>query len=401
VPDGTTIVLRGVDRAAFVTALTMRLRAAGIGVGLTAAEAFARALAVARLDAVGPVYWAARITLVRRHDDLAAFDGVFADVFNTEIAALDRLTPTRGRQRPQTKGGSAEPGQKPSGRSDDAQPLPWSTLPTATGVAEYDWSDAALPERRPSAVEAIADVPFDDLDDEQLAMLADWLASAWRHWPSRISRRRRPASGGRDVALRATMAAARHTGWEAVDLVRSRPVPRPRPLVLVCDVSRSMQAYTTAYLHVMRAAALTSDAEVFAFSTGLTRLTSVLRHKSTAVALDEATQRVTDRFGGTRIASSMTSVLRGRHGSSLRGAVVVVASDGWDSDPPEQLGHAMERLSRRAHRVVWLNPRAAADGYQPLVGSMASALPHCDAFLPANTVNSLADALLVIATSRT
>jgi uncharacterized protein with von Willebrand factor type A (vWA) domain len=170
--------------------------------------------------------------------------------------------------------------------------------------------------------------------------------------------------------------------------------------VLVCDVSQSMQAYTTAYLHVMRAAALTSDAEVFAFSTGLTRLTAVLRHKSTAIALEEATERVTDRFGGTRIASSLSSVLRGRHGSSLRGAVVVVASDGWDSDPPEQLGHAMERLARRAHRVVWLNPRAAADRYQPLVGSMASALPHCDAFLPANTVDSLADALLLIARSR-
>jgi uncharacterized protein with von Willebrand factor type A (vWA) domain len=79
---------------------------------------------------------------------------------------------------------------------------------------------------------------------------------------------------------------------------------------------------------------------------------------------------------------------------------VVVASDGWDSDPPEQLSHAMQRLARRAHRVVWLNPRAAADGYQPLVGSMASALPYCNAFLPANTVNSLAEALIVIATSR-
>lgn len=396
-PDPATVVLRGVDRAAFVTALAMRLRSAGVAVGLTATEAFAEALSVTRLDSVGPVYWAARVTLVGRQEELATFDAVFADVFNAEISTLDRLPPKGSHQRAQRKGDvTPRPGGQSSGGG-DAQVLPWATLPAPTGVAEYDESDAALPERRPSAVAAIADVPFDDLDDEQLAMLSDWLATAWRHWPTRVTRRRRQAASGREIALRATMGRARHTGWEPVELVRARPVRRPRPLVLVCDVSQSMQAYTTAYLHVMRAAALTSDAEVFAFSTGLTRLTSVLRHKSTVVALEEATERVTDRFGGTRIASSLSSILRGRHGSSLRGAVVVVASDGWDSDPPEALGRAMERLARRAHRVVWLNPRAAAEGYQPLVGSMASALPYCNAFLPANTVNALADALGQIA----
>lgn len=403
VPDTGSIVLRGVDHAAFVSALTTRLRAAGVAVGLTATEAFARALAVTRIDAVGPVYWAARVTLVRRHEDLAMFERVFADVFNTELSALDRLPPTRGHQRRQVKGGSAKParGSEPSG-GDSGPALPWATLPAVTGLADYDESDdLALPERRPSAVMAVADVPFDQLDDDQLAMLAEWLGTAWRHWPTRTSRRLRVGPGGRRIMLRATMGAARHTGWEPVRLVRGRPVRRPRRLVLICDVSQSMQAYTTAYLHVMRAAALAADAEVFAFSTTLTRLTAAMRHKSTDVALAEATEAVTDRFGGTRIASSVSAVLRGRQGASLRGAVVVIASDGWDSDPPDELGRAMERLARRAHRVVWLNPRSAATRYEPLVGSMASALPYCDAFLPAHTVTTLADALSVIARSRT
>lgn len=401
-PDGSPpTILRGVDRAAFVTALSARLRASGIAVGITASQSFARALETTRLDAVGPVYWAARITLIRRYDDLATFDRVFADVFNTQVSTLDRLDSPRGRQRsPLANAGVMRTGEQRSGGPDDLQALPWATLPAVTGVADHDDSDAAIPDRRPSAIAAIADVPFDELDEQQLSMLADWLATAWRRWPTRTSRRRRPATSGREVAMRATLRRARRTGWEAVELVHARPVRRPRPLVLVCDVSQSMQAYTSAYLHVMRTAALTSDAEVFAFSTDVTRLTSALRHTSTQVALDTATERVTDRFGGTRIATSLTTVLRGRHGSSLRGAVVVVASDGWDSDPPELLGRAMERLARRAHRVVWLNPRIAASGYQPLVGSMASALPYCDDFLPAHTVDTLADALTAIASSR-
>ena len=127
-------------------------------------------------------------------------------------------------------------------------------------------------------------------------------------------------------------------------------------------------------------------------------MTAVLKHKSTQVALDAATEQVTDRFGGTRIATSLSTVLRGRHGSSLRGAVVVIASDGWDSDPPDQPGHAMARLARDGPIASsGFNPRAAAESYQPLVGSMASAMPYCDDFLPANTVDSLADALSAIA----
>lgn len=391
-------VLRGVDRAAFVTAMALRLRRAGVPVGLTATEDLARALVSSRLHDLGSAYWVTRVTLVRRHEDLAVFDRVFAEVFDLETGVLDRQPPTRGHPRPQTRGSAAGPDAAGSDGGGDADsPLPWATLPAVTGLAETEMADLLLLERRPSQVAGLADVPFEDLDDEQLALLTTWLAQAWSRWPTRVSRRRRVAASGSRIELRSTLGRARHTGWEPIELRRSAPVRRRRPFVLLCDVSQSMQTYTSAYLHVMRAATLAADAEVFAFATGLTRLTPALRHKETSVALAQATEQVTDRFGGTRIAASLTAVLKGRHASSLRGAVVVVASDGWDSDPPDDLRRAMERLSRRAHRVVWLNPRIAAASYRPLVGSMAAALPYCDAFLPAHTTRTLTEALIRIA----
>lgn len=160
-----------------------------------------------------------------------------------------------------------------------------------------------------------------------------------------------------------------------------------------------MRGYADACLHLMRAVVLGSrpgDAEVFVFSTRLTRLTPTLAHRSAEVAAQRATERVVDRFGGTHIARSLDALLSSPHGSSLRGAVVIVASDGWDSDDPADLAGAVARVGRRAHRLVWLNPRAAQPGFEPLAGSMAAALPYCDDFLPAHTVAALAEVLEIV-----
>jgi uncharacterized protein with von Willebrand factor type A (vWA) domain len=118
-------------------------------------------------------------------------------------------------------------------------------------------------------------------------------------------------------------------------------------------------------------------------------LTAVLAHRSAPRAVQLATDAVEDRFGGTRIATTIESLLRSRHGSALRAATVVIASDGWDSDPPDRLERAMRRLRRRAHAVLWVNPRAAAPGYAPTAGGMAAALPHCDALLPGHSLRAL------------
>jgi uncharacterized protein with von Willebrand factor type A (vWA) domain len=171
--------------------------------------------------------------------------------------------------------------------------------------------------------------------------------------------------------------------------MRERPTDKPRRVVMLCDVSQSMQAHAPAYLHMMRALALAADAEVFAFATSLTRLTAVLGHTSAAAAIEQATEKVTDRFGGTRIATNVQALLSSHHGGATRGAIVLVGSDGWDSDPPEAMAAAMARLRRRAHRVIWMNPRASAPGFEPRVAGMAAALPYCDELLPADTFRSL------------
>ena len=134
------------------------------------------------------------------------------------------------------------------------------------------------------------------------------------------------------------MRASRTTGWEAMRLARTRSRERPRRVVLVCDVSRSMQPYATIYLHLMRAAALRQKGirpEVFAFSTSLTRLTAALSHRSAEVALARANAKVVDRYGGTHLGRCVGELLAAPHGNALRGAVVIIASDGWDSDPPD------------------------------------------------------------------
>lgn len=203
--------------------------------------------------------------------------------------------------------------------------------------------------------------------------------------------------GGDRVALRETIARSRRTGYEPMELTRYHPVERPRPIVMVGDVSQSMRSYSTAYLHLMRALARSGRAETFVFSTSLTRLTPALAHRSARVAISQATEQVVDRYGGTHLARSLRALLASRHGNDLRGGVLVIASDGWDSDEPAQLAEAMVRARRRAHRVIWLNPRAAAPGFAPLVGSMAAALPFCDAFLPAHTVRAMTEAFDAIA----
>jgi uncharacterized protein with von Willebrand factor type A (vWA) domain len=253
-----------------------------------------------------------------------------------------------------------------------------------------------LPLRLPSHLDALADQPFDRLSPDETALLGAWLAAAVRDWPTRPGRRVRVAPGGHRIALRATLARARRTGWEPVRLVTGRPRRKPRRVVLLCDVSRSMEVQAAAYLHLMRGLALGTDAETFAFATRLTRLTPVLRHRSAAVALEKASASVTDRFGGTRIAANLEALLSSRHEGCLRGAIVIIGSDGWDGDPPERLCRAMVRLRRRAHRVIWMNPRAAAPGYRPTVATMAAALPYCDRFLPAASFRDLADVLVAV-----
>ncbi len=392
------LLLAGVDRAAFAVALAVRLRRSGVAVGTTATQAFARALGEWEPRSIGMLYWMARVTLVQRWADLEMFDAVFSAVFSGAGLPLDPAARRGSGQATAAARGSYRSVPGTAAVEIAGEGLPWTTLPTPVAPADEDEGPLDLPERLPSRLRALADVPFDLLDPADLALLGDWLAESLRRWPARASRRQEPHHSGQRIGLRPTMAAARRTGFEPVTLVRTRSRRQPRRVVMLCDVSRSMQPYVTAYLHLQRAVAVAAEAEVFAFATSLTRLTPVLARASAEAAIEEATARVGDRFGGTRIAASLRALLASRHGEACRGALVVIASDGWDSDPPEAMAAAMSRLRRRAHRVLWLNPRLAAPGYEPLVGGMSAAIPYCDAVLPADRVAALGDVVRALVT---
>ncbi|MFJ7238814.1 VWA domain-containing protein [Streptomyces olivaceus] len=389
--DQAPSLLPAVDRAAFAMALVGRLRARGVRVGLTAARDLVHALGVVPELTRTTLYWTARVCLIRDHDNLADFDDVFESVFGDAVLSLDPharrdgLGAAGGRQDDayaSAHGGERE-GQEDAG-------LPWLTLPPSVTANEaVDDQVLAVPERLPTAVAGLLDTPFERLGPAETTLLGRWLEVALRTWPTRRSRRFSMRRDGPRVLLRPTVARSRRTGWEPVRLVRAGPQDKPRRVVMVCDVSRSMQPQAAAYLHLMRALTLAADAEVFAFATSLTRLTTVLANRSVEVAVAEASSKVVDRFGGTRIATCLRSLLASHHGGLLRGAVVIIASDGWDGDAPELLAGTMARVHRRAHQVVWLNPRVSAPGFAPRTTAMAAALPFCDALLPANTFASL------------
>lgn len=392
----TPLLLRGVDRAALAAALVARLRDAGVSVSASGPGGFVLALRTLAPDNTSALYWAARLTLVNRMEDLAAFDTVFAAVFGLEdlgdTRRADAQLPLPGPKTPAA--GTLRPS---GGGSGSTRQLPWVTRSVAAADRSGE-SSVQVPDVLPSRIEALADQPFERFDPDDLRLLGTWLEATVARWPRRRSLRFEPSAAGKRIDLRATINASRETGWESMVLARTRPRRRPRPVVLVCDVSRSMQPYAAVYLHLMRAVLRQSGTrpEVFAFSTSLTRLTSVLSHRSAEVALQRANAKVSDRYGGTSIGRSVGGLLAPPHGNTLRGAVVIIASDGWDSDPPDALARAMERLRRRAELLVWLNPRAAHSDFQPLAGSMAAALPYCDLFLPAHSLTAIRQLLLAL-----
>ncbi|WP_380165457.1 VWA domain-containing protein [Jannaschia sp. R86511] len=390
-------VLRGVDRASFAVALAGRLRDSDVPVSLSSVAALVEGWGVLPPRGRTALYWLCRVSLVRRVEHLPTFDAVFEAVFADSVLALDPVA--RGADPAGPAPADDALVRLPSGADHDGagseSGLPWATAAAVVAVGG-DGGDSRVPELVPSGLDAAADTPFERLDPALLADLEQWLADAMPRWPTRRSRRLRTHRAGRTVVLRATLARARRTGFETVEIARGRAVLRPRPLVVVCDVSESMRGHASAYLHLMRAAARVTDAEAFGFSTRLTRLTPQVRLHSPEAAVRLAEQACGDRFGGTRIATSLHGLLHSHHAQLLRGAVVVIASDGWDSDAPADLATAMARVHRLAHRVVWLNPRAAAPGFRPRTGGMAAALPWCDELLPAHTPAAMREVLRVI-----
>jgi uncharacterized protein with von Willebrand factor type A (vWA) domain len=183
------------------------------------------------------------------------------------------------------------------------------------------------------------------------------------------------------------------TAGEPIGLARRRRRTTPRRLVMLCDISGSMEPYARAYLQFLTCAAGSGpNAEAFVFATRLTRLTRALASRHPERAIERAAAAAPDWSSGTRIGDALKT-FNDRHGrrGMARGAVVVILSDGWERGDPMLVGREMERLARLAHRIVWVNPRVAASAFTPSAGGMVAALPHCDALVSGHSLEALGE----------
>jgi uncharacterized protein with von Willebrand factor type A (vWA) domain len=360
----------GVDRMA--VAFARLLRGAGLDVALGSVTTFAEALAVLGVDQRGPVYWAGRTTLVRRPEDIAVYDRVFAAFWLDSRPGL-RLPPESLEMILAVDAGDEEPPAE--GDDEEAERLPTITV-------------------RYSRTEVLRHKDFAAYTHDEFAEARTLMADLRLAGELRRSRRLRPARRtARRPDLRRTVRRALRHGGEPIHRAWLAPAERPRRVVLLCDVSGSMEPYARALLRFLHAAVTARGAgrvEAFALGTRLTRITRELSWRDPDAALADAAQAVTDWSGGTRLGEGIRE-FNNRWGvrGMARGAIVVVLSDGWDRGDPEQLGDEMARLHRVAHRVVWVNPLKAAPGYAPLARGMAAALPYVDDFVEGHSLASL------------
>jgi len=243
-----------------------------------------------------------------------------------------------------------------------------------------------------SAIELLRSKTFEEFTDEELALAKAFIHSLRWHLPPRPTRRQQRAfKRAQAIDLPRTVRRSMPYGGEIMKLYWQKRKRKPRPLVVICDISGSMDRYSRLFLHFLHTMSFAINrVEVFVFGTRLTRITGALRHRDIDAALDRVAETVIDWSGGTRIGESLHTFNYDWSRRVLgRGAVVIVISDGWDRGDMDLLSHEMNRLSRSASRLIWLNPLAGADDYEPLVKGMETALPFCHDFLPLHNLHSL------------
>jgi uncharacterized protein with von Willebrand factor type A (vWA) domain len=369
------------------------LRQAGVPAGPGRCERFAQAVTVARPATPHALYLCALTTLVSSRAQIETLEAVFHAVFGGLAGPLgprgedSAALAARPARSPQDMLSSAAQAAR-----EHARRLRLETGQVTAGVAAgADGPDREVVNRYlGSAVERLAATDFADLSPDELAQLTGLMRRLTLAVPLRRTRRPRRRRHGPHTDVRATLREARRTGGDPVHLIGRAQARRPRRLVVLCDISGSMEPYARAMIQLLYCAAGGARAEVFTFATRLTRLTRALAGSRPAAALALAGQTAPDWLGGTRIGASLRDFNDGygRRGMA-RGAVVVIISDGWDTGDPAVVRREMERLSLIAYRIVWVNPRTKNSGYQPLAGGMAAAWPHCDAVLSGHTLHAL------------
>jgi uncharacterized protein with von Willebrand factor type A (vWA) domain len=356
----------------------LRMQGARVGLGelLTAHQALDAIDCTSREDA----RLALRAVLCSERGDLPKFERAFYDVFGDARVPLgpspfDELSEEAMEALPH----AGMPASSPPPPSDEAHEL--EAVPAA-------WSD----------VELLRHKDFATYTDLEMAVARELIARLARRGPTRLSRRTRPSRRrGHEPDLRRMVRGSLRTAGEPIDRVWRAPSRRPRPLVLVLDVSGSMTPYARMLLQYLHASvAARRRVEAFAFGTRLTRITHELGGRDHDRALERAAEAVVDFSGGTRIGAALASLNRD-HGRRVgRGAVVVILSDGWDRGDPSQLESEIARLRRSAHRLVWLNPLAAHPEFAPLTRGMKAAIPHTDELLAGNSLASLEQLAVIL-----
>ena len=366
-PAGAELVTVRLDLPALCGAFARRLHDAGVPVTPARAADLAHALALVRPVSRRRLYWTARAVAVTDPTQVRAFDAVFAAVFGGAPA-----------------------------RDDQRAPVPAAHEGVLPGELEGR-SVVDVPVPMPSDAEVLAEKRFDALEPHELARLYALMSRLRLETPQRRSRRHEHGRG-RHVDMRRTLRASLRTGGEPMRLARRDRRVQRRRLVLLCDISGSMEPYARAYLQFLTSAAGSDRrAEAFVFATRLTRLTRALASRNPERAIQRAAETAPDWSSGTRIGAALKA-FNDRHGRRglARGAVVVIISDGWERGEPALVGREMERLARLAHRIVWVNPRAGATRFSVQAGGMVAALPHCDALVSGHSFKALGEVVAAI-----
>jgi uncharacterized protein len=322
------------------------------------------------------VYWALRTTLVSSAEDLESFDKAFAAWF------------LRSPSPPRYRGVTA---------SDPTKAL---TERMRTDGANRPDRDRGEPTMIGWSVhEVLRRKDFGAMTDEEYARVARAIAEVATSRPLRRSRRLRPHPRGRRLDLRRLARRSLARGGDPIERTFRRRIDVPRKLVVLCDVSGSMESYTRALLLFLHAAVGSGrGVEVFVFGTRLIRLTDEFRTRDPEVALAGAAERVVDWAGGTRIGASLRTFndIWGRR-ALTRGAAVVIVSDGWEREDATLVAREMDRLRRAAYAVIWVNPLKGSPEYQPLAAGMRAALPYVDRFVAGHNLASLEELAGVLA----
>jgi uncharacterized protein with von Willebrand factor type A (vWA) domain len=392
------------DVASMAAGLGVALHRAGLPVGPDRCERLARAVAVMQARSIAELRACALATMVSDPAQVTTFDRVFAALFGGHSPFGDQLPAadpafTRSEQDggPQpTARNSSDPGDWPSG-------LRLAETVPAAADGDEPLVEAPAVHRVASEAERLRGRDFTELSAAELQQLVSLMRELTLSVPPRRTRRYRPARDGKRPDLRRTLRQARRSGGEAIRFARRAPRAKPRRLIVLCDISGSMEPYARALLMLLyclnggQLRAGQSRPEVFSFATRLTRLTPALAAASPDTMLAKAGEAAPDWSGGTRIGAAVKE-FNDRYGcrGMARGAVVLIISDGWETGEPALLGAQMARLSRVAYRIVWANPRTQSPRYRPEVGGMAAAWPYCDAVVSAHSLDALDDLLTAL-----